>query len=90
MKIYTIAQEEHMVYGHGDSGSELQVKSYRWREAPEGMPPCFLSYGLAQEFLGKQLFFTGRVVELELRKSPDQETEPKPDIGFQNTRYPEP
>lgn len=66
MKIYTVGDQTHECYGHGDYGDEIKIQA----QGAYGMgdfPPCFTTKEKAQEYI-KRLSLNARkvVVELEL------------------------
>jgi hypothetical protein len=67
MTIYTIADETHETYGHGDFGTEqriLRQGSYGCGE----FPPAFTTRRSAQEWIDAQKYKGGKaIVTLELR-----------------------
>ena len=66
MKIYTIAQETHEVYGHGSCGTELRICKAGAYGTGE-FPPCFDSYKQAAVWLAEQEYIDSpRIVELDL------------------------
>jgi hypothetical protein len=66
MKIYTIAEETHECYGHGDYGTELRICK-QGGYGTGNFPPLFKTKEKAQEYIKNLKYSTiQKVVEMDL------------------------